>query len=187
MIDVQEASTPEGERISFVYKSKSGTNSMPFVFDLSKEGPVWKIDSVGGADKEATGNTDQPAPGEALRESVPPPPSPPGKDQDQSPSPGSSPKNHQPVSGGVLNGKAVSLPQPPYPPIARAAKASGTVVIQVLVDENGNVVEARPVSGHPLLQAISVSTARSAKFSPTKINGEPVKVTGVITYKFVAP
>ena len=70
--------------------------------------------------------------------------------------------------------------------IAKAAKASGTVVVQVLVDENGNVVDAHAVSGHPLLQAASVSAARSAKFSPTKLSGEPVKVIGVITYKFVA-
>jgi protein TonB len=54
-----------------------------------------------------------------------------------------------PISGGVLNGKALSLPKPPYPQIAKAAHASGTVVVQVLIDENGNVVSARAVSGHP--------------------------------------
>ncbi len=88
------------------------------------------------------------------------------------------------VSGGVLNGKAISLPKPPYPPIARQAKAAGTVVVKVLVDEKGNVVSAQAVSGHPLLQAASVSVARQAKFSPTKLAGKPVKVSGVITYSF---
>jgi protein TonB len=87
----------------------------------------------------------------------------------------------------VLNGKAISLPQPPYPPIARAAKASGTVVVQVLVDENGNVVSAHAVSGHPLLQAASVAAARGAKFSPAKLSGQPVKVNGVINYNFAPP
>jgi protein TonB len=91
-----------------------------------------------------------------------------------------------PISGGVLNGKAISLPKPGYPPIARAAHASGTVVVQVLIDENGNVVSAHAVSGHPLLTAVAVSAARSAKFSPTKLSGQPVKVTGVIQYNFVA-
>jgi periplasmic protein TonB len=91
-----------------------------------------------------------------------------------------------PVSGGVLNGKAISLPKPAYPPIARAAHASGTVVVQVLIDENGNVVSAKPLSGHPLLQAVAVGAARQAKFSPTKLSGQPVKVTGVIQYNFVA-
>jgi periplasmic protein TonB len=91
-----------------------------------------------------------------------------------------------PISGGVLNGKAISLPKPAYPPIARAAHASGTVVVQVLIDENGSVVSAKAISGHPLLQAVAVGAARQAKFSPTKLSGQPVKVTGVIQYNFVA-
>lgn len=91
-----------------------------------------------------------------------------------------------PISGGVLNGKAISLPKPSYPPIARAAHASGTVVVQVLIDENGNVVSAHAVSGHPLLQAAAVGAAKQARFSPTKLSGQPVKVTGVIQYNFVS-
>jgi len=91
-----------------------------------------------------------------------------------------------PISGGVLNGKAISLPKPAYPPIAKAAHASGTVVVQVLIDENGNVVSAHAVSGHPLLQGAAVGAARQARFSPTKLSGQPVKVTGVIQYNFVA-
>ena len=91
------------------------------------------------------------------------------------------------ISGGVLNGKAISKPQPAYPAIAKAAKASGTVTVQVLVDESGNVVSASAVSGHPLLKASAVAAARQAKFSPTKLSGQPVKVTGVITYNFVLP
>jgi periplasmic protein TonB len=91
-----------------------------------------------------------------------------------------------PISGGVLNGKAISLPKPAYPAIARAAHASGTVVVQVVIDENGNVISAHAVSGHPLLQGAAVGAARSAKFSPTKLSGQPVKVTGVIQYNFVA-
>jgi protein TonB len=91
-----------------------------------------------------------------------------------------------PISGGVLNGKAISLPKPAYPPIARAAHASGTVVVQVLIDENGNVVSAHAISGHPLLQAVAAAAARQAKFSPTKLSGQPVKVTGMIQYNFVA-
>jgi protein TonB len=91
-----------------------------------------------------------------------------------------------PISGGVLNGKAISLPKPPYPQIARAAHAAGTVVVQVLIDENGSVVSAHAVSGHPLLQAVAVQAAKQARFSPTKLSGQPVKVTGVIQYNFVA-
>lgn len=107
--------------------------------------------------------------------SVPPPPKP-------SPSKPPVPKV---VSGGVLNGKAISKPQPAYPPIAKAARASGTVTVQVLVDERGNVISASAVSGHPLLQPSAVAAARQAKFSPTLLSGQPVKVSGVITYNFV--
>jgi TonB family protein len=89
------------------------------------------------------------------------------------------------IQGGVLNGKALSLPQPGYPPIARAAKASGTVNVEVLVDELGSVIAAHAVSGHPLLQGAAVNAARQAKFSPTSVNGEPTKINGIITYNFV--
>lgn len=91
-----------------------------------------------------------------------------------------------PISGGVLNGKAISLPKPVYPAIAKSAHASGTVVVQVTIDENGGVISAQAVSGHPLLRAVAVQAARGARFSPTKLSGQPVKVTGVITYNFVA-
>lgn len=95
-------------------------------------------------------------------------------------------KGGRTVSGGVLNGKATSLPKPPYPPLARQANAAGTVVVQVIVDEKGNVVSATAVSGHPLLRPAAAAAARGAKFSPTLLSGRPVKVSGVITYNFVA-
>jgi TonB family protein len=96
------------------------------------------------------------------------------------------PGERAPVSGGVLNGKALELPQPEYPAIAAQARAAGTVTVQILVDEAGNVVSAHAVSGHPLLQAAAVAAARQARFSPTALMGEPVKVTGVLTYNFAA-
>ena len=91
----------------------------------------------------------------------------------------------KPISGGVLNGKAITLPKPSYPAIAKSANAAGTVVVQVTIDEMGDVIEARAISGHELLQAAAVEAARQAKFTPTKLSGQPVKVTGAITYKFV--
>ena len=106
-----------------------------------------------------------------IADAPPPPPPPPPR---------------APISGGVLNGKAVHLVQPAYPQIARQAHASGTVVVQVLIDENGTVISAHAVSGHPLLQAVAVAAARASKFSPTKLSGQPVKVNGVIQYNFVA-
>ncbi len=88
------------------------------------------------------------------------------------------------ISGGVLNGRATSLPTPPYPPAARAVRASGSVSVQVVIDENGHVISATAVSGHPLLRAAAVAAARGARFSPTMLSGQPVKVSGVITYNF---
>jgi TonB family protein len=90
------------------------------------------------------------------------------------------------VSGGVLNGKATSLPKPAYPAAARAIHASGAVVVQVTIDEGGRVISASAVSGHPLLKAAAVSAAQGARFSPTLLSGQAVKVSGVITYNFTA-
>lgn len=89
------------------------------------------------------------------------------------------------VAGGVLNGKAISKPTPEYPAIAKAARAQGTVVVQIVVGEDGRVMSASAVSGHPLLQQAAVAAARQARFSPTLLSGQPVKVSGVITYNFV--
>ncbi|HLM02563.1 MAG TPA: TonB family protein [Pyrinomonadaceae bacterium] len=91
------------------------------------------------------------------------------------------------VSKGVLNGSAISLPKPSYPPAARAVRAEGTVSVQVTIDEDGNVISATAASGHPLLQHAAVSAAREAKFRPTLLSGQPVKVLGIIVYNFIAP
>jgi TonB family protein len=88
------------------------------------------------------------------------------------------------ISGGVLNGKAIDLPQPPYPPAARAVRASGQVSVQVTVGVDGKILSASAVSGHPLLRPAAVQAARQARLSPTFLGGEPVKVTGVLNYNF---
>jgi TonB family protein len=100
-------------------------------------------------------------------------------------SPGNSNSKSKTVSGGVLNGKAISLPEPVYPPAAKAAHASGTVVVQVAVDEEGKVISATAVSGHPLLQEAARAAAYKARFKPTLLSGKPVLVTGTLTYNFV--
>ncbi len=89
------------------------------------------------------------------------------------------------ISGGVLNGKASSLPAPEYPAAARAVKASGAVNIQVTINEQGDIVSATAVSGHPLLRQAAEEAARKAKFAPTLLQGIPVSVTGVLVYNFV--
>jgi periplasmic protein TonB len=87
----------------------------------------------------------------------------------------------------VLNSEARSLPKPIYPTLAKQARVQGTVVVQVLIDETGKVVSAKAVSGHPLLLLEAQRAAMGARFSPTVIGEQPVKVSGVITYNFVMP
>ena len=99
---------------------------------------------------------------------------------------GNQPQNQQgqkrpPVAGGMLNSKAIYLPAPEVP----AGEASGVVLVQVLVDESGSVIEARAVSGPQHLHAAAVSAARLARFSPTLLMGEAVRVTGTLSYNFV--
>jgi Ca-activated chloride channel family protein len=89
-----------------------------------------------------------------------------------------------PISGGVLNGKAISLPVPVYPEAARSARVYGIVSVEVIIDEQGKVIEARAVSGQSVLHSSAVAAARRARFAPTKLSGQPVKVTGVIYYRF---
>ena len=89
-----------------------------------------------------------------------------------------------PVSGGVLNGRATSLPRPIYPETARRMRLSGTVSVEVMIDEGGKVISARAVSGPTALRDAAVAAARLARFSPTLISGRPVQVAGVINYNF---
>ncbi|MCM3871737.1 MAG: TonB family protein [Pyrinomonadaceae bacterium] len=106
----------------------------------------------------------------------------------KNPTPASTPEaagKRAPISGGVLNGKAITLPRPEYPADARAARVGGVVVVQITVDEYGNVISARAVSGNQMLHQVCVNAANQARFAPTFLMGEAVKVTGVITYNFV--
>lgn len=90
------------------------------------------------------------------------------------------------TASDLVRGQLVTLPKPDYPRIAKSAHASGSVTVQVTIDETGKVIAAHAVSGHPLLQAASVEAAKLAKFSVTRMCGEPVRVAGIITYSFVA-
>jgi TonB family protein len=89
------------------------------------------------------------------------------------------------VSGGVLQGKAIKKVQPPYPPIAKAARASGAVQVQITVSETGEVIEAGVISGHPLLRDAALQAARQWLFQPTEVGGAPVKVQGILTFNFM--
>jgi TonB family protein len=90
----------------------------------------------------------------------------------------------RPISGGVLNGRAESMPAPEYPETAKRVRASGVVSVEVVVDVTGRVIAAHAVSGHLTLRDAAERAAMRARFSPTLLSGQPVKVAGVINYNF---
>ncbi len=89
------------------------------------------------------------------------------------------------ISKGPITGLALVLPKPIYSPIAKQARASGPVNVQVLIDEHGKVISAKAVSGHPLLLPLAQQAAYGARFTPTTLGDQAVKVSGVITYNFI--
>ncbi len=91
------------------------------------------------------------------------------------------------VNAGMLSGKAVKRVPPTYPPVAKAAGAEGPVTVQIVVNEAGAVESAKATSGHPLLQPAAVAAAREWQFSPTKLSGNAVKVSGAISFVFSLP
>jgi len=104
-------------------------------------------------------------------------------DSEPPPSPGPKPIL-KPVSGGVLNGTAMLLPPPIYPENAKRMRTQGVVTVDVILDETGKVVSANATSGPAVLREAALQAALKARFSPTKLSGQPVKVSGVINYKF---
>ena len=120
--------------------------------------------------------------------SVPVPVEPPPPAAVPTPTPAPTPR---PQTGPVrlpstlISSKAIDKPAPPYPPLARAARMQGTVAVQIVIDEQGRVVSAKATSGNPLLLNAAVQAAYRAHFTPTLLGGQPVKVTGSITYNFV--
>lgn len=140
----------------------------PFEIGAFNADPAAPGDTNSRTGTGVSGNTN---PGPAVAVSEPPP----------APTPKPVPKI---VRKNVVNGDALSLPKPPYPPLAKQSGIEGTVNVQVLIDEKGNVISASVVAGHPLLAHVARQAAFQARFSPTYLGEQPVKVSGVITYNF---
>jgi outer membrane biosynthesis protein TonB len=85
---------------------------------------------------------------------------------------------------GLIDKKALSKPAPPEPPSAPGARGPRTVAVNVIVDETGRVIRAQALAGHPLLRHAAVRAACHARFAPTYVNGPPIRVSGVLTYRF---
>jgi protein TonB len=128
--------------------------------------------SVGGPEGPGTGGRQVVQPPQVVIPDQPPPP----------PDP---PKPPPVISKGVITSQAISLPRPVYPEIAKRMRIQGSVNVQVLVDVDGRVISAKAVSGSPFLIPEAQKAALQARFSPTLLSKQPVKVSGVITYNFV--
>lgn len=102
-------------------------------------------------------------------------------EEDPTPTPSGTPGV---VNLGNLNSRARNLPVPTYPPAAKTAGINGTVAVSVVVDESGNVISARAASGPLMLRGAAESAARQARFSPQRMGGQPVKMSGSLLYTF---
>jgi protein TonB len=89
------------------------------------------------------------------------------------------------LPSNIISSKVLSKPVPAYPIIAKQAHIYGVVMVEILIDEQGRVISAQATSGHPLLREAARQAALQARFTPTQLNGQTVKVSGVITYNFV--
>jgi TonB family protein len=97
------------------------------------------------------------------------------------------PTRFSPISGGVLNGKALSLAKPEYPKAARKNRDEGPVRVRIVIDEFGKVISAEAIEGADSLREAATDAAYKSLFTPTRLMGQPVRVSGIIVYNFVAP
>ena len=104
---------------------------------------------------------------------APPPPPPPKK------------KAPVRVGGNVQSSKLYHKVDPVYPELAKRARVSGIVLLQVTVSEQGNVKEIKLIRGHPLLNQSALDAVGQWRYSPTLLNGEPVEVIATVTVNFV--
>ncbi len=141
----------------FEASEKGGTGVVEFPLGLVNEGPP-KVEAGDRATADLPRYTAAPVPG--------------------------APAITQPVDGKVMVGKAKLLPAPEYPAAAKAIKLSGMVQTQLMIDEEGRVTMAVPVSGHNMLRRAAAYAACRAEFTPTLVEGNPVKIQGTITYNF---
>ena len=89
------------------------------------------------------------------------------------------------VEAGVLQGRVRHLARPEYPASARALRISGPVPVSVLTDVNGKIKAAAALGGHRDLRRHAMVAACKSAIEPVLLSGQPVEVTGVISYQFV--
>ena len=100
------------------------------------------------------------------------------------PPPSVKPKGPVRVGGHVRAPKAIVIVRPEYPPLARQVHLQGQVQIDAVLDEQGNVVEMKVVSGPPLLYQAALDALKKWKYEPTYLNDRPIAVQMIVTITF---
>lgn len=175
--------TPYPERVASATTPEVNPKQAVIIANFNSNPPQASggpVNPHNGGSPHGTGTLSGPTVPETGVTEGPPPP----------PTPRPSPPPRQNVGtvslpSSVISSNVIDKPAPPYPPIAKAAGIHGAVAVQILVDEQGRVISAKATSGNPLLQSAAVQAAYRARFTPTLLSGQAVKVTGSITYNFV--
>lgn len=89
------------------------------------------------------------------------------------------------VGGRLKPPRAIVQPPPEYPPLARQARIEGQVQIDAVLDEQGNVIEMKVVSGPLLLYQAALGALKQWKYQPTYLNDQPIAVQMLVTVTFV--
>jgi len=88
------------------------------------------------------------------------------------------------ISAGVAVGMLLQKTQPIYPPIAKAARVSGTVVLQAMISKQGTIEDLKVVSGPAMLQGAALDAVRTWRYRPYLLNNDPVEVETTINVIF---
>jgi len=91
------------------------------------------------------------------------------------------------ICAACRRGDVLEAPAPCYPAIAKSGRASGKVVVELVVDETGKVSWANVMMGHPLLRAAALAAALKRTYSPFTCSGKPIKAYDYAVYYFVLP
>lgn len=94
------------------------------------------------------------------------------------------PATPRPVSSGVMAGMLLAPIQPVYPPIAKAAGVSGSVIVEAIISKSGTIESLHVVSGPEMLREAAINAIRAARYRPFRLNGEPIDVETTITVNF---
>ena len=92
-----------------------------------------------------------------------------------------------PASIGMMASNLISSPAPAYPAAASQAQVQGEVTVRAVVDREGNVIDARVVSGPELLRDVSLEAVQHWRYRPYMQGGKPVEVATTAILDFELP